>query len=146
MSLAAWEFIRRFLLHVLPKGFCKIRYYGIFALRNRKEMLLRCKQTLAYSTQKSKLTGLSWQDALKTITGIDVCKCPVCKTGNMLTTVILTRYRAPWWSKYLIFRSLTNLKIDFFCRKMRTGIAMPLLKIFLLRSTYDKAFRNDFNF
>ncbi len=95
MKLAAPEFIRRFLLHVLPKGFCKIRYYGIFALRNRKEMLFKCKQTVAYSTQKSKLTGLSWQDALKTITGIDICKCPVCKTGNMITTVVLTRYRAP---------------------------------------------------
>ncbi len=95
MKLAASEFIRRFLLHVLPKRFCKIRYYGIFALRNRNEVLLKCKKTLTYHTQKSKLTGLSWQDALKVTTGIDVTKCTVCKTGNMVTTALLQRYRAP---------------------------------------------------
>lgn len=95
MKLTAPEFIRRFLLHVLPKGFCKIRYYGIFALRNRKEVLLKCKKTLAYTTQKSKLTGLSWQDALKITTGINVHKCPVCKTGNMITTALLEKCRAP---------------------------------------------------
>jgi hypothetical protein len=95
MKLTATEFIRRFLLHVLPKGFCKIRYYGIFALRNRNEVLLKCKKTLSYNFQKSKLIGLSWQDALKVTTGIDVTKCTVCKTGNMVTTTLLHRYRAP---------------------------------------------------
>lgn len=95
MKLTATEFIRRFLLHVLPKGFCKIRYYGIFALRNRNEVLLKCKKTLSYNFQKSKLTELSWQHALKVTTGIDVTKCTVCKTGNMVTTALLQRYRAP---------------------------------------------------
>lgn len=95
MKLPAAEFIRRFLLHVLPKGFCKIRYYGILASRNRNEVLLKCKKVLAYSTSKSKLTGLSWQDTLLVITGMDVLKCPVCKKGNMVTTELLMRYRAP---------------------------------------------------
>ncbi|MHB1179384.1 MAG: IS91 family transposase [Daejeonella sp.] len=95
MKLPAAEFIRRFLLHVLPKGFCKIRYYGIFASRNRNEVLLKCKKILAYSTSKSKLTGLSWQDALLVITGMDVLKCPVCKKGNMVTTELLIGNRAP---------------------------------------------------
>ncbi|NQY09366.1 MAG: transposase, partial [Flavobacteriales bacterium] len=39
MIIHASEFIRRFLLHVLPKAFCKIRYYGIIANRNRKTNL-----------------------------------------------------------------------------------------------------------
>jgi hypothetical protein len=95
MQLTASEFIRRFLLHVLPKGFCKIRYYGIFALRNRNEALLKCKKTLVYNFQKSILTGLSWQDVLKVTTGVDLTKCPACKTGNMVTTALLQRYRAP---------------------------------------------------
>lgn len=94
MKLPASEFIRRFLLHVLPKGFCKIRYFGIFASRNRKNTLMKCKKILAYGTKKSKFTGLSWKDALRLITGIDVSKCPVCKTGNMITISILNGYRA----------------------------------------------------
>jgi hypothetical protein len=95
MKLPATEFIRRFLLHVLPKGFCKIRYYGILASRNRNDVLMKCKKTLTYTTSKSKFEGLCWQDALLVMTGIDVLKCPACKKGNMMTTELLLRYRAP---------------------------------------------------
>jgi len=95
MKLPATEFIRRFLLHVLPKGFCKIRYYGILASRNRNDVLMKCKKTLTYTTSKSKFEGLCWQDALLIMTGIDVLKCPACKKGNMVTTELLLRYRAP---------------------------------------------------
>jgi len=47
MTLAADEFIRRFLLHVLPKGFQRIRYYGFLANRYREQKLARCRQLLA---------------------------------------------------------------------------------------------------
>jgi Putative transposase len=47
MSLAASEFIRRFLLHVLPSGLQRIRHYGSLANRHRAEKLLRCRQLLA---------------------------------------------------------------------------------------------------
>ena len=95
MKLHASEFIRRFLLHVLPKGFCKIRYFGIFASRNRKLLLLKCQKAIGYRETKSKFTGLSWQDTLLLISGINVSKCPICKTGNMITTMMLKGYRAP---------------------------------------------------
>ena len=95
MKLPAIEFIRRFLLHVLPKGFCKIRYYGILASRNRNEVLLKCRKTLSHHIAKSKFEGLCWQDTLLAITGIDVLKCPICKKGNMVTTELLLKYRAP---------------------------------------------------
>lgn len=95
MTLPAIEFIRRFLLHVLPKGFCKIRYYGILASRNRNEVLLKCRKTLSHHIAKSKFEGLCWQDTLLVITGIDVLKCPICKKGNMVTTELLLKYRAP---------------------------------------------------
>jgi hypothetical protein len=54
MTLAAEEFIRRFLLHVLPAGFQRIRYYGLLGNRYRKEKLARCRQLLgmpAYEAQ-----------------------------------------------------------------------------------------------
>jgi hypothetical protein len=47
MTLAANEFIRRFLLHVLPDGFQRIRYYGYLANRYREQKLARCRQLLA---------------------------------------------------------------------------------------------------
>jgi hypothetical protein len=47
MTLTADEFIRRFLLHVLPEGFQRIRYYGFLANRYREQKLARCRQLLA---------------------------------------------------------------------------------------------------
>ena len=95
MKLHAMEFIRRFLLHVLPKGFCKIRYYGIFASRNRKTLLTLCRKALGYRISKSKFTGLCWQESLQLISGINVHVCPVCKKGKMTTIAILKGYRGP---------------------------------------------------
>ena len=46
MTLAATEFIRRMLLHVLPPGFHRIRYYGFLANRNRQQKLTECRQAL----------------------------------------------------------------------------------------------------
>ncbi len=47
MTLATYEFIRRFLLHVLPKGFHRIRHYGLLASGGRKDNLARARQLLA---------------------------------------------------------------------------------------------------
>jgi hypothetical protein len=65
MTLDAEEFLRRFLLHVLPQGLCKIRYYGIMSNRNRKKMLAQCRALLGtppseeVSEQPKECTGLS---------------------------------------------------------------------------------------
>lgn len=94
MKLPAQEFIRRFLLHVLPKAFCKIRYYGIYAVRNQQAGLLKCRKVLGQVLAKPKLQGLSWHEALMKITGHNVLLCPVCKKGNMqLNAVIEAGYK-----------------------------------------------------
>lgn len=95
MKLPASEFIRRFLLHVLPKGFCKIRYFGIFASRNRKPLLKQCSKATGHVFVQSKFTGMSWQEALLLACGIDVCLCPVCKTGKMQTALLFKNNKAP---------------------------------------------------
>lgn len=95
MILPAEEFIRRFLLHVLPCGFCKIRYYGIFALRTRKTDLKKCKQDMAIKETRSKFEGLAWHEALKIITGNDIFKCPSCKNGKMVLLFPFSGRRAP---------------------------------------------------
>lgn len=95
MTLKAEEFIRRFLLHILPKGFCKIRYYGFLAPRNRKSEFAKIQKLLNVSPLSTPI--LSWQELLFARTGIDPNKCPSCETGQMIPQQILKpqRLRAP---------------------------------------------------
>lgn len=87
IRLTATEFIRRFLLHALPKGFCKIRYYGILATRNRNSLLEQCRKALGEAKAVSRFNGLSWQQILELVAGKDAERCPICQTGRMKTTI-----------------------------------------------------------
>ena len=85
MKLTADEFIRRFLLHVLPDGFQRIRYYGFLGNRYRKQKLARCRQLLGMpdnNTQKSKPSG-DYRDRYEKLTGSSLRECPVCHRGRM---------------------------------------------------------------
>ena len=91
MTLKANEFIRRFLLHILPKGFCKIRYYGLSANRKRKSnMVLICK-LLKVTIRKLNSCKETWQAVLLRLTGFDVIKCPKCKKGQMRTVLVFEK-------------------------------------------------------
>ena len=89
MSLAAFEFIRRFLLHVLPDQFFKIRYYGILSARNRKTKLAKCKELLGVPVTETAEDRLGWQELLEKITGIDPTLCPHCKKGRLFLSEVL---------------------------------------------------------
>lgn len=98
MDLDAVEFIRRFMLHILPDGFCKIRYYGIFASRNRALILKPIRKALDRKATKAKYVGLSWNEVIYLLTGVDPLKCPKCKDGKMIPvedTSIIKSNRAP---------------------------------------------------
>lgn len=82
MTISIEEFIRRFLLHILPPHFMKIRYYGLLGNRNKKKKLLKCKiltRTKIY--KKKKLPAL---EILKQTLGKDFNLCPHCQKGHML--------------------------------------------------------------
>jgi len=81
ISLESEEFIRRFLLHILPDRFVKIRYYGFLGNRNRKTLFKLCCNILNVETKKTE--DISWQDLLFNLTGINILKCPNCKKGSM---------------------------------------------------------------
>lgn len=81
--LDAQEFIRRFLLHVLPTGFCRVRYYGILASRNIQTKLKLGKELLNVRLEKAAET-LGWKELFFRLTGRDLSVCPVCKTGRMI--------------------------------------------------------------
>ena len=86
LTLDAFEFIRRFLLHILPDGFMKIRHYGLLSNRNRKTKLKRCRELLGVSTNpdQKKDGEESWEDLLCRVTGIDPRICPCCGKGRMV--------------------------------------------------------------
>lgn len=91
MTLDTFEFVRRFLLHVLPDRFVKIRYYGLLGSRNRKVNLTRCRELLGVCINKTKDIDVpeTWQELLLRTSGIDLMKCPVCGKGRMYRKEIL---------------------------------------------------------
>ena len=95
MKLDIDEFIRRFLLHVLPKGFFKVRYYGIFSSRYRKQNIETAKRLLAQEAENKKEEALEagarvwekqdtvWDGIVELIKTCRRPNCPACKKGRL---------------------------------------------------------------
>ena len=94
MTLDATEFIRRFLMHVMPSGFVRIRYYGYMANRRRAENLRRCRQLL--SQGKSPETEKRSEKDPSATPGEDIAACcPACRQGRMRIIERWERQRSP---------------------------------------------------
>lgn len=93
MTLSAGEFIRRFLLHVLPDGCQRIRYYGFLGNRYRKEKLDQCRRLLGMPTPAAPTNPAErdYRDRYEELTGDSLHQCPQCKQGRMLVIEILAR-------------------------------------------------------
>ena len=91
MTLDASEFIRRFLMHILPDKFVKIRYYGFLSHRNQKTKLAKCKELLGVRVEMKQepATSAKWQDILLELTGIDIQKCVHCAEGKMVSKEVI---------------------------------------------------------
>ena len=83
MTLKADEFIRRFLLHVLPERYVRIRHFGLLANRNRKDNIAECHKMLGGKKATKEKKRETWQEQLLRICGIDVTVCPICQKGKM---------------------------------------------------------------
>ncbi len=98
MPLSADEFIRRFLLHVLPSRFHRIRYYGFLGNRYRKEKLESCRQLLGMTppTESSAepATPEDYRDRYERLTGRSLRECPVCHRGCMIPIKVLPDVRS----------------------------------------------------
>jgi hypothetical protein len=88
MAFKAEEFIRRFLLHVLPRGFVKVRHFGYLANRCRRDNVVLCRKLLAASSTvlPDRAPPPRHSDDAETDT---VDRCPRCKVGRMRTLEIL---------------------------------------------------------
>ena len=85
MTLSADEFIRRFLIHVLPSGFHHIRYYGFLGNRYRKQKLAHCRELLGmvHPDPVVDQTDKDYRERYEQLTGVSLCQCPVCHLGHM---------------------------------------------------------------
>jgi len=86
MTLDTDEFIRRFLIHVLPRGFHRIRHYGLFAKGSCADNIARARDLLAVSKPQGKPTGAAVDPSKPT--------CPCCG-GRMITIEVFTRGATP---------------------------------------------------
>ncbi len=80
------EFIRRFLLHALPDRFVKIRYYGLLAHRNRKEILKECRSLLGILPKYIDTTEIpsDWNELYLMVTEEDITRWQFCGEGRMI--------------------------------------------------------------
>ena len=90
IPLDAQEFIRRFLLHVLPDGFMRIRHFGFLANRSKKQALSQCRRLLKIEPALPETPKESAKDLLLRITGIDLSRCPSCHQGTMIVVAELS--------------------------------------------------------
>ncbi len=89
MTLDAEEFIGRFMLHILPRGFVRIRQFGFLANRHRTEKLDQARELLHAETLPTTDEPETWEDLLQRLTGKDPTLCPECREGRLITIKIL---------------------------------------------------------
>jgi hypothetical protein len=92
MRLDVNEFIRRFLLHVLPKGLVRIRHYGLLANRSRREKIACCRALLSVPEPQAPVEE-SVSEKLLRLTGVDIHRCPWCHEGRMVVVAEIDRAR-----------------------------------------------------
>jgi hypothetical protein len=95
MTLTSQDFIRRFLLHVLPSGFRRIRYYGLLGNRHREENLSLCRRLLGMQVAEPATAGelpeTDYLDRYENLTGRSLRQCLQCGRGSMVVVCILPR-------------------------------------------------------
>ena len=94
MTLEADEFLRRFLIHVVPRGFMRIRHFGLLANRTRRATLTRCRDLLGHpptaDAQPDSVAVL-----MHRLTGIDLARCPVCGEGRIHIIALVVHVPPP---------------------------------------------------
>jgi hypothetical protein len=98
MTLTSEEFIRRFLIHVLPRGFQRIRFFGMLANRHRKARLAKCRTLLASSMADVLPPADACPRPLQPVTEDSLRCCPRCGKGKMVRVFELLPWQAvPAW-------------------------------------------------
>lgn len=97
MTLESDEFIRRFLLHVLPDGFMRVRHFGFLANRSKKQNLAQCRELLGVEPQPYPTPKKTARQMMLEVTGFDLALCPVCKVGTLIVIGHLPAFHFASW-------------------------------------------------
>ncbi len=102
MNLDAVDFLHRFLLHVLPEGFMKIRHYGILASKNKAQALQTARNDLKATSPLVDCKKLTWVELFEMLYGRHPKLCPCCKQGIMVAreAILPNKVRGPPVSEY----------------------------------------------
>jgi len=84
LPLPVEKFISRFLLHILPNGFMKIRYFGFLAHTNKRKSIPLLRQLIGSSAELPEKKEETVQEMMLRLTGVDISICPKCKKGKMI--------------------------------------------------------------
>ena len=84
MTVKAEEFIRHFLLHILPNRFMKIRYCGFLAHTNKKASIPLLRQLINPDAELTEKLKETVQEMMLRLTGVDISSCPECGKGEMV--------------------------------------------------------------
>ena len=95
MALDADEFIRRFLLHVLPKGFMKIRYFGYLFHRDKKPSIALIRNLIDPDGNYEVPEKESVQEIMLRLIGLDITRCPSCGKGQMVHVIEIPKGSPP---------------------------------------------------
>jgi len=99
MVLDATGFLRRFCLHILPRGFRKMKHYGFLSNRNAAKLSMRQMQ-MGIIPQPKQKAKKEWKEVAKEKLNYDVDVCPCCKTGKMITVIAFDAHGPPVWAVY----------------------------------------------
>jgi hypothetical protein len=99
-TIKAQEFIRRFLLHVVPDSYKRVRHFGFLANRCKKQDLRKCRELLGQSPDPPAIPEETLQEKMLRLTGTDITECPHCRQGRMKRVMelpILARCASTDW-------------------------------------------------
>jgi hypothetical protein len=83
MTVDAHTFLHRFLLHVLPTGFVRLRHYGFLANRCKARTLPQCRQLLGQVSPPALRETLTVAQWMRLVAGVDLTQCPQCGAGPL---------------------------------------------------------------
>jgi hypothetical protein len=89
MNIDATDFLQRFVTHILPEGYMKIRHYGILSSRNKANCIATVREQFGVAPIEKPIKGSNWMETFELLYGRHPKQCPCCGKGLMLVVQII---------------------------------------------------------